>query len=713
MSTMSYKLLTEVVFVKAASRALFAALVAWSFASCGEPVPETQFAGQAEQKQTTDAPSALVGEAEQVHVVGSRSGIPQEEGEGNGPEGTTSEANSVTERPSGEGSSPNPPNEALQKPPVMERSVVGVYTARGRGTGFVVRSHNGELLIATAAHVVDNGQHVSVITEVPTTADGSGKLKVSYPDVEVVAADFERDLALLRIRHLRGDELVPLELGTDECTSAVKAWGYPPTIFNWRKRLGLTAVDIYSVSPNSLDFVEWFGPANVVRKSAWATGLVFQPKLEGGNSGGPLVNKKGQVVAVLVMGSLIHEQGAAVCAKHLEELLDTASTGPTVPTRKEVKEMLSHIVRNVLPFTARLKDAPPVFSWLPPDTVQSIRDFYLEDILQKSAMLELLGSSGGGSDGSGAGSYLGSAVRQARVLRLAIEDVFPGLKTFLPQEKGLCQAGKDVDLECVASLAVVPVASAMVESQVGKPSRISGIEVTSDPALTDPERNLYEVTIDVVENGQHNSKRVRLRHAFGRFWLDPGSPSEYFEDQLSEFRMKERMTRWRAANRRWGCAWEQRTMDNGGNASNAMGVLLLSLTPGPEEEQKVKVSVFYTYLDILDSGKFECSNARSRQDIFVWTFSGVPVGHVLIGSIDQMGSKQCEPSGYVPTSFRLALPGDESLADPTKGQLTVYYSDGHKADFAVTVQEDQLTGASNDLQKLYSSLRKTAEGLAL
>jgi regulator of sirC expression with transglutaminase-like and TPR domain len=158
---------------------------------------------------------------------------------------------------------------------------------RGLGTGFVV-SEDG--LIATNHHVIGEGRPISVQLANGKTLDVTA----------IHASDRERDLVILRIG---SQELVPLPLGDSDRVQdgeSIVAMGHP---------LGLK----HSVVG---------GVVSGRREVDQHRMLQLAIPIESGNSGGPVLDKRGRVIGIVTMKSLVtNNLGFAVEINELKSLL--------------------------------------------------------------------------------------------------------------------------------------------------------------------------------------------------------------------------------------------------------------------------------------------------------------------------------------------------------------------------------------------------------
>ncbi len=183
---------------------------------------------------------------------------------------------------------------AIARPAVVVVHVSGRAKSEGLGTGFVI-SPDG--LIATNQHVIGEGRAISV--EMP---DGS-----RHDVTEVHAFDRKNDLALIRIK---ANNLPCLPLGDAARLrdgQAVVALGNPR---------GLK----YSVVAGVVS-----GRREVLGRQMVQVAIPIEP----GNSGGPLLDRRGRVVGVMTIKSLVTDNlGFAMPVDALRPLLARPSPVP-------------------------------------------------------------------------------------------------------------------------------------------------------------------------------------------------------------------------------------------------------------------------------------------------------------------------------------------------------------------------------------------------
>ena len=160
--------------------------------------------------------------------------------------------------------------------------IFGQQTGGGQalGTGFVV-SEDGYIL--TNAHVVsESGQSVSTVT-VTFKGDGSQGTQVQGT---VLGADESTDVALIKVDPGQTPALVPIPLGDSSQVTVgedVVAIGNPLGLDFSLSSGVVSAIDRQLQSPNGATI---------------SGGIQTDAAINSGNSGGPLINAKGQVIGI-------------------------------------------------------------------------------------------------------------------------------------------------------------------------------------------------------------------------------------------------------------------------------------------------------------------------------------------------------------------------------------------------------------------------------
>ena len=155
------------------------------------------------------------------------------------------------------------PDRAQSIADVVERTRAGVVRVAGSGSGFVVDSAG---YILTNAHVVGGAGRFTVVL-----SNGIGLTS------SVVASDAARDIALLKVDTTRQLTVLPLATEAREGDEVV-ALGYPLDLEG-----GMTVTR---------------GIVSAFRTSGGVTHIQTDAALNPGNSGGPLLNLRGEVVGM-------------------------------------------------------------------------------------------------------------------------------------------------------------------------------------------------------------------------------------------------------------------------------------------------------------------------------------------------------------------------------------------------------------------------------
>lgn len=175
------------------------------------------------------------------------------------------------------------------RPSLVKVSQVGREGVDGIGSGFVVSADG---LIATNLHVIGEARDLRV-----ETGDG-----VLHEVVEVHATDSHADLAVLRVKP-NGGKLKPLGLGDSDRARQ----GDPIVAMGAPEGLAFSVVEGVLSGKRDIDDVEM---------------LQVAVPIERGNSGGPLLDRKGNVLGLLTLKSLRTDNlGFAMPVNALKKLL--------------------------------------------------------------------------------------------------------------------------------------------------------------------------------------------------------------------------------------------------------------------------------------------------------------------------------------------------------------------------------------------------------
>jgi S1-C subfamily serine protease len=184
----------------------------------------------------------------------------------------------------------------------------GVAAGMSSGTGFVISADG---LILTNRHVVDGGKALMVIMPDASSTSGGGATP-AQKSAEVVVIDDEQDLALIRVKLDPGTKLPFVRLsGADnpadgaECT----VMGYPLL-----DRLGAAIKITRGIVSSS------------AAGSAGAADVLIDAKVNPGNSGGPILDRYGNVMAIVSMKSLAtateESYGMGISAGRIRKFLE-------------------------------------------------------------------------------------------------------------------------------------------------------------------------------------------------------------------------------------------------------------------------------------------------------------------------------------------------------------------------------------------------------
>jgi hypothetical protein len=245
-------------------------------------------------------------------------------------------------------------------------AVVRIATPSGTGAGFFVAGPDDGAYVATAFHLVASGDRALVERDVPA---GDGRHFVeAYPETEVVAFDADADLAILRIRHVRGDRFRTLALAEEpRVNGEVRAYGFATS----DAARGDLAVREGALGRLVRLPVIDRARGGVVREDA-VEGLALSIDLEPGFLGGPTLDDDGKVVGVNVVAEPKHPaeggQAAASGAVHVRRLRELLARIPPAaaqaePTADQVLRLVARVEHETLalPLEERAGIAPHGF----------------------------------------------------------------------------------------------------------------------------------------------------------------------------------------------------------------------------------------------------------------------------------------------------------------------------------------------------------------
>jgi S1-C subfamily serine protease len=214
-------------------------------------------------------------------------------------------------------------------------AVVVVHTKVGRGTGFVVDDKGH---VVTNNHVIASGSGygkratamVSILSG-SVGADGFMAPADASVPAEIIAADPDHDLALLRVVDPGAlKDIRPLKLAGSESKPLETCFmiGHPGGGLLWTARMGKVAGKgrIPHDMADTLSAILCAAPADkesIQKQLAAMTPLLIAMSdchSTPGDSGGPLLNPKGEVIAVTFAGPAEERQNKFVYHIHLDEL---------------------------------------------------------------------------------------------------------------------------------------------------------------------------------------------------------------------------------------------------------------------------------------------------------------------------------------------------------------------------------------------------------
>jgi Trypsin-like peptidase domain len=233
-------------------------------------------------------------------------------------------------------------------------AMVRVTTPSGTGAGFFIAGPDGYAYVATANHVVDRGERILVERDV---GEDKQSFVEAYPETEIVAADPDADLAIIRIKNVDAGRFPMMALAKQPTKDErILSYGYPGS--SLASKTGLVSKDGKVLSLVSFPaYDERY--QRILRDNA-VDGLLISTDIEPGMSGGPTTNDAGEVVGVNVTKDRAHVgQNGAVSVVALRALLakvKPASDRPQ-PSNDDVVKMLDRIQSDylLLPLDERKK----------------------------------------------------------------------------------------------------------------------------------------------------------------------------------------------------------------------------------------------------------------------------------------------------------------------------------------------------------------------
>jgi S1-C subfamily serine protease len=223
------------------------------------------------------------------------------------------------------------------------KSIVRVTTRSGSGAGFFVSAPDGKILVATAFHIVSNGEPASIEREIKISESES--YVEAFPQTRIAAFDENSDLALLEIKNFPHERIAALAMSFSPAQDGeITSWGFPASSIVGH--LGLTSKHGRISNFVRLPVIDsLYG--RTAREDA-VDGLIVSTDLGPGFSGGPTLDQNGSVVGINVLKDKAYRgQNAAVRVSALAELMKVAAT-PAKPSGAAVEEFLVRVTGDYL-----------------------------------------------------------------------------------------------------------------------------------------------------------------------------------------------------------------------------------------------------------------------------------------------------------------------------------------------------------------------------
>lgn len=200
------------------------------------------------------------------------------------------------------------------------------------GTGFLINENT----LLTCDHVTDVSDYISDIEEYfSLIMDEKHKFDKDYVGIQIAVLGDVKAEATIQEHSEAGDYAIlhfdkklttktPLILGDSDAvqqTEQVYALGYPANVTDFQNQLNYTAYDDDDVTITQGNISK----TNYVSTDIGMTGVqLFQHSayLSGGNSGGPLVNEKGEVIGIANAASIADDYYYAIEINQIKKLLD-------------------------------------------------------------------------------------------------------------------------------------------------------------------------------------------------------------------------------------------------------------------------------------------------------------------------------------------------------------------------------------------------------
>jgi S1-C subfamily serine protease len=206
-------------------------------------------------------------------------------------------------------------------------SVVQVKQERSLGSGFVVYVDGDDAIAATNYHVVEGAKKITIYFPATDRDMKDGHEADGYIEIQR-----ERDLALVHFK-LKGKKVVPVPIAKDlpEQGDSVYTFGSPVGQQNVVAPGMVSSVRTGKEVSDLMDHLAKGAYEKMMLYTKDATWIQHTAAMSHGNSGGPLVNEKGEVLGLNTMnfaaeGTAMGGQALnyAIAATHLDKLLQSA-----------------------------------------------------------------------------------------------------------------------------------------------------------------------------------------------------------------------------------------------------------------------------------------------------------------------------------------------------------------------------------------------------
>ena len=232
-------------------------------------------------------------------------------------------------------------------------SVVQVRQENGSlGSGFVVAVDGDSAIVSTNYHVVEGAKKITIFFPADDREMKNGLEADGYIDIQTI-----RDLALVHF-NLKGKKVAPLKIADNppEQGDTVYTFGSP---VGQRNTIAVGMVSCVRSGKEVADLMDRLGKGAYEKGMGYttdATWIQHTAPMSHGNSGGPLVNDKGQVVGLNTMNfAQRHAAGRAnvelcnlrhSCQEAVERRRQERQTVVTLPP--PARSMLGRRIRSAI-----------------------------------------------------------------------------------------------------------------------------------------------------------------------------------------------------------------------------------------------------------------------------------------------------------------------------------------------------------------------------